>query len=937
MKHITILATLQATVLSCGVAAWAKPPKPVEEAKLAALVAKAPALPHKVDLGLKTHLIDFIDCTDAADPHDFLDQGTSKVVAGPAGKYRVTAPHRHAFFSYAYRTAGKDKPVLLVIEYPDDDRRIISFMTHDAARSPLPHCSFSNETGVYTGHPMPLTNKMQYFAHVAWPQDDWSPLIVLNFGRDHGAGAASRVWVYAIDEMPPLEVVAPDPANQRKLDAFFPLAFLAERDNFGWKSPKSIEHMVDTLRVIGVNRVTMEVYANQGWGAMCTIPSWDTDDKGYLDGILKQLDAKGGVDFIAGIVAPGMYGKVMAGGVDLSPLTPEEANAPSGNKPRPHLSDEEAKKVLLKGFDELIDRYGKYKSFKGIALGSMETIGFLDMLRKLGCLDEVVAHIKQRRPDFEVLTYLGNPYLQTPYFDGKKGPSAWDVVSGWEQAGGDWSAYLADQVRRTFLARKNDPAEMKKVPGLHVYEMYHPNDHRLHSLYRQEPRELIYYDVDRSQAKSDVVGSPYAAIFDTFTEGHIGLHADLNFWYTKPWTGPDVGASMPFAGQPLANVQGHRDRLAISAGAWSVKYFSWTEAARSFARAFRALPPVEMADVAGGLDSVKVRCGWYKDKRYTSVLNLTPFNATVTLDGRNVPLAPYELAAFADNEPVLPPKTEGVASPQYRSFVRARIADYEKLFAEVKALNLQAAPEVYLKPAQEARKLLEAGKVYAADVTLGAGLGGELQLRKDILDRPVLKAPKIAAAPPNKGDLDAWPKDASDLRSEDGQGIAGHIFFPNSWTGPDDLSTRVRLAHDGEKLYVGIEVRDSVIEAKDSAVITLSKAGYLDWRGQSVKTDITWSLSIPAGNDPTSGKSGALSYTARRTAKGYLFEGSAAMADLGIKPGGAIGFLLRVSDGDNTPNLAKQTWACKQSLLLPHKPNFTYWEDARNCGKLVLE
>jgi hypothetical protein len=302
-----------------------------------------------------------------------------------------------------------------------------------------------------------------------------------------------------------------------------------------------------------------------------------------------------------------------------------------------------------------------------------------------------------------------------------------------------------------------------------------------------------------------------------------------------------------------------------------------------------------------------------------------------------VKLDPFQIATLADRGTAAP-KVEGADSAEYRAFIQSRIGEYEKLFADVKALNAQAAPDVYLKPAQEARKLLEAGNVYAADLTLGAGLGGELQLRKDILDRPVLKAPKVAAAPPNKGDLDAWPKEASDIRSEDGSGLAGHIFFPNSWTGPADLSARVRLAHDGEKLYVGIEVRDSVIVAKDSATISLSKSGYLDWRGQSVKADINWPLAIPPGKEAVNGKSGAFSYVARRTAAGYIFEGSVPLADLGIKPGSSIGFILRVSDSDNTPNLPpKMDWAVKQALLVPHKPNFVYWEDARNSGRLELE
>ena len=38
-------------------------------------------------------------------------------------------------------------------------------------------------------------------------------------------------------------------------------------------------------------------------------------------------------------------------------------------------------------------------------------------------------------------------------------------------------------------------------------------------LYRQEPRAMLYADTERSQARSDLFRTPYAAIFGTFTEG----------------------------------------------------------------------------------------------------------------------------------------------------------------------------------------------------------------------------------------------------------------------------------------------------------------------------------------------------------------------------------------------------------------------------------
>ncbi|MGO8705713.1 MAG: hypothetical protein ACLQVA_18065 [Candidatus Brocadiia bacterium] len=920
-KILAAMAIVLLTLAARAPAAPTEKTRPVPEAKMAELLKAAPPPRGGIvgELGIKAHLIDFIDCTRADDPHDFRDQGTSKIASGPAGTYRVTAPHRHAFFSYAYRTAGADRPVLIVIEYPDDAQRMISFMTHDSMRPGIQHLSFSQETGVYTGEPYPLTNKMQYFTLVSWPQDNWSPLIVFNFGRAGGAGAASRIWVYAIDELPPLEVNAPDPANERVLGAFFPLLFLAQRDNFGWQSPRSVEHMVDYFKFIGVRRVTAEVYGNQTWGAMCTVPAWDADDHGNLEDVLRRMDAKGGMSFIAGIVAPGMYGRVTAGGRDVAALPPEQFKA-----------------VMLKGFDELIERYGKYKSFKGFALGSMETIGFYDMLQAKGAAAEIVAHIKARRPDLDVMTFVGNPYLQHPYFDGEHGPTSWDVIAKWEQAGGDWSAFLADEILADFTQWRHVPAELKKIAGLQVCEQYAPDDCVTHPLYRQEPRAMIYADTERSQARSDLFRTPYAAIFGTFTEGWIGLHKDLNFWYTKPWTAPELNPAGEFATAAWSLAEGQHDRLAITAGGWSVKYFGLDLAMRRFAKAFRALPPAEMADAPASMDFVKARWAIFKGKRYVSLQNRTPFAVDVQADSRKVRLGPYELAALVDDGNSAPKVAVGNCA-DYENWLRARHESFARAVKELTAINRDAVPEAYDKLAATPWPP-PAGALYAADVALSWGLSNEIQLRRDILRRPEMKAAKLSAAPPMNGNLDAWPREAADIRAEGGEYLAGHIFFPNSWTGPKDLSARIRLGHDGKSLYLGVEVRDNVLEKGDTFRFSVSKTGYADWRTQSVKADYNWWVEIPLDKPQTSGGGqDGFTYVCRRTPAGYVVEGSAPLESLGLKPGGAMGLLLIISDSDNTPNLAPESWAHKQEFLYPHKPNFPYWDDARNCGKLIIE
>ena len=202
------------------------------------------------------------------------------------------------------------------------------------------------------------------------------------------------------------------------------------------------------------------------------------------------------------------------------------------------------------------------------------------------------------------------------------------------------------------------------------------------------------------------------------------------------------------------------------------------------------------------------------------------------------------------------------------------------------------------------------------------------------------------------GRLDAWPKAATDIRADTGEHLLGHVFFVNSWTGPDDLSARLRLAHDGKNLYVGIEVRDSIVarytedtrrepaQRSDSCSLRISTDGaYKDWtKPRGLKANIRWPINLPLDGTQTSGQGAAgFTYTCRRTATGYVAEGSAPLAQLGVKPGQGMGFLLEVGDVDRTPNLSFHSWSRKQLLYVPHKVNFENWTDARTCGELVLE
>jgi hypothetical protein len=909
-----------AVLVASSPAFSAEAPQPLADEQVAQIAKQAPQVPVDLRLDLKLRLLDFVDCANPADPHGFMDQGTSSVVTGPAGKYRITAAHRHAFFSYRMRSAGRDKPVLIVWEYPDDAERTIDFCTHESALTGRANNDWSLETGVYTGDPLPLTNKMQYHTFIMWPSDQWPCVIVANFHRYGHPAAASRIWVYAIEEpLPKLQVAAPEPDNQRRLGHYNSLYFLPTDLHFGLRSPNAIQHMLDYCQYVGVNELSWGVVTNNSWGFSCQIPAWDGGDKStHLDDVLKAMDARGGMSLVAGFDLDGGF---LAGGKRLGDMTPDERKA-----------------VLIKGFDQFVDRYGKSKSLKGIAMGGQYGIAWLRDLNKEGLAQDIVTAIKSKKPDLDVITYVGGRTLHAEYFDGENVPNAGDVVAAWEAGGRSWPEVLGDAALGAWKTWGQDPAELKKIKGLTVYEQLQPDDHRIFGLYAQQPRAMIYYDLDNSQRRSDAIDSHYANLWNTHYEGWLGLWPDYNYWYRKLWVAPDFSAPPPRSLASLARALGLRDRLVICAGSWNNKFFGHETDVRRFARAFRALPPVPMNDVQGlPVDTVRVRWVTYKGKRFVAVQSLIPFESRLSVDGKAVALPPYELVSWSD-EKTTAPAVSAEPCGEYKAWLEQRLARFAALCGEVKALSAEAVPDAYARLLEQARGLVGQGQLYTADMMLGAGLTNELQLRKDILMREPLRAPKVASAPPMDGNLDAWPTGASDIRVEGGEYLAGHIYFPNSWTGPQDLSARLRLAHDGQKLYVGAEVRDNVLEEKDSCGFRLSKDGYLDWRKPSVPYEVSWSIPAPLDQAKTAGDGArGFSYVCHKTPTGYVVEGSAPLSELGVKPGGAIGFLLFVSDGDKTPNLKEAAWACKQALLYPHKPNFEYWSDARTCGKLVLE
>ncbi|NLF30073.1 MAG: hypothetical protein GX591_04200 [Planctomycetes bacterium] len=930
MRTRIALPLLTLALLAGPVAAVPEVPVDVPEARIAEIVAAAPAVPVDLGLGLNLTLVDYIDCTSADDPHPMLDQGTSSVVDGPAGRYRVTGQGRHQFFAYRWRAAARDVPHVLVIEYPDDAPRSICFFTHESPLNGGANQDWSLETGVYTGNPLPVTGTMQYHTMFFWPTDAWPAVIVGNWIRSGAPAAASRIWVFRVDgdRLPPLEAPDADPTRPRIVGDLYNWALVPVRGAFGLTSlDTTFDHIAEYYAYLGCNLVSWPVVSNNAWGFRCLIPAWDGGDKDNQDWLTGILEAcqRHNVKFIG---------------------TFEMGRGFAINGQRFSADNREAyRRGLLEGFRQFIERYGDSPALYGIAFGTPDfgpSYGdaTLDVINECfdGGMAEFTAYIRALKPDLRIYTFVGAQDLHKQYFSDFPG-----VMRRWEQSQAAWDQHLADEVLALWKQWGRDPAELAKVPGLTTVYQYQGDDHAIYDSYAQQGRAMGYYDLDTSAPKSAAIDTRAVMLWNTFFEGWFGLHPQTNFWYRKLWVAPDFNASQTYASAPWARAMEHRDRNVIIAGAWNRKAGGHEATYRRFAKAFRALPPVEMADVAAdGGGSVLVRRGVYKGRTYVSVLNTTPFEqaAAVTLGDRTemLALAPYELAALSADGDV-PVAAEATASQQYTRWLTRRLGEYNALLARVRQLDPAAAGEAYAAHSRRAEELLGAGAFRQADLALGFGLTEELKLRQRALQPPAARVARVDAATIGD-DLDAWPAEALEIQADDGRFLAAHLYFRNSWTGPDDLSARVRIAHDGTKLYFGLAVRDETLIDKDALSIFLSPANYRTWlvaEGQNADYEVNCAVALPTGDRTVATTTGRRGFTAeaRKVDGGYVVVASLETAELNLD-GNRLGCSIQISDHDGQEGTATHSWAKDAIMVIPHAPVFTYWSDARTCGELIL-
>ncbi len=294
-------------------------------------------------------LVDSVDCTQAENTgHKFRDNGTSRVVEGPDGRYRVTGEaKKHSvgyikdagtwrrttegekpqakfwavdWFAYTLKVKNPGKPHLVVAQVPNDIRRLVSM------------CAIDPVTGNYNGWVLdagdaPAAGPFSPLSFVAWPNCESLAIMVwCSNGSHHGKGENRQGAVAKIElfELPKGLPALPEAADgwaatpefgwtgeqvdlgpvERTMPSLWPgndpipgqLPHYAKGQYRDWKALQTVwERFGEFSAYRGDNLFVYPVFSYnmnflQGEAARLLPKAWDVYSKGYRARVVDPMD-----------------------------------------------------------------------------------------------------------------------------------------------------------------------------------------------------------------------------------------------------------------------------------------------------------------------------------------------------------------------------------------------------------------------------------------------------------------------------------------------------------------------------------------------------------------------------------------------------------------------------------------------------------------------
>jgi hypothetical protein len=901
-------------------------------ADMAKLLAAAPKPAVELPENLNLRLVDFIDCTNAADPHPFLSDGQGRVAQAPAGSYRETGPAANSYFAYRFRIADALKAHVVVLEFPDDADRLVALGLAQPPTGDPAKPAARVEFGFRTGDLLPTSGKMVTRWTIFHPTSPEMPALLVANWHVRMPAALARVWVYVVE-------AAKLPAVENETDRLLRSAGRYDGDPaaVGTCYGGQIENLVQSLGYQGFNEIAMDALA----GRRFIYPSakFNTGGRAIPD-LLAALEGSG--KRLITVFDP----DCSVGAFSMPGQSANMADIGEG--------------AVRKAWQELIETdflkvYGTKPTLAGLMFGGPRGDSAFDLKNASGhtnFVTSLAAAIGKQYGGVRVYQNLAAPSPGMHYFQAAGAEGS--LLERWESSDMTMDACLAENVSNHWRTYGVDEDSLGQVDSLVLMQQCDRDEPAaLRFGHNALPRYWLLDAIARSGAVTQVAsGSKLTGlVLSSRPAPRLMLLRPDTFWWTWTEMSPTLtpGGAGFFGPANRAIAVGLEPYTVWLAGEGAQTALHEADV-RRWVTAFRNLPFRSFAPLEGAAQyPVAVRTYVYNAQRYVVLANVSPVTVTVTVafdKGTAVrsfgaaitgepsavafSLSPDDLVAFAISD-----RAAITGVRQSDESARAELgARLERFTADLQAARQAGAAMAtrYDAVATAAREALAKGDLAQADTLLITAVTREPSLRRRLLvERPKAEVARLPALTVD-GKLDEW-KSVTPIRLNAAAQLVAAPHAANRWRGSEDLSAELYLGWNDSGLCYALKITDSqaTTEETESGLLGLS-ARYR--HPDRISYDYVLQLSRQAAAASPQGatvRSGATTVH-----EGFIPVGELP-AELQPAAGRTVGLNLVVRDSDDRTGMP-QAW-CVSNLMAwsTLQDGYRVETDAQTCGEITFK
>jgi hypothetical protein len=925
----------------------------LDAAKLLAEAPPPPADPAARPADLKLRLVDYIDCTNAKDPHPALGDALGRVRESPIGNYRETGPTAGSWFAYRFRVAAAGRAHVVVLQFPDDEERITALALTQAPSADEAHPAARMEFGYRTGDLLPLTGNMLTRWTFFYPTSDDPAALLVASWHAHARAALARAWIYVVEDAKlPIAhglqaVHATQEGDSQKKDE--PATSFGRQGGRYDIDPRvvwsrfggQVDNLVQNMDYLGLGELSVDALQERRFN----YPSVRFGQGGQeIPELLSALDRSGKR------LIPVFDPDCTTGVFTMPGEDQNVADISSG-----------AARAAWTNFVEtdFLKPYREQNALAGLMFGGPQGCAAFDVrpdIDQTSFLLDLAAKLKK---NYQMRLYQNlagaspySHYLVTPNAD-------WQPIGRWEVSDKPMDQCVTDLVHDYWLNYGFEDSALAAQNAVLLLRQCDRDDAAYFRFgHNPAPRYWLFEAIARSPGVTDLVarGKITGLIAWSTPEKRLLLLRSGEFW----WPYIEMAPTIPPAGDDflaplsLAVAAGLEPQTTWLAGAGAQEALHENDV-RQWLATFRNLPYRDFSPLPEApAYPAAVRTYVLAGTRYLLLANTCPAPVKVTFNFTAATAARFVDQAAAENAARtlvvdLPPwgcraltvadkiGLESVTeqSPQNEVLLLARLDKFAADLETARRAGVPLAPR-YGQALKAAQRAVQDKDFAELDRQLHLAVVREPGLRLRLLtERP---RAEVVAAPDAgfkiDGRLDDW-KGITPIRLEAVENLAYNNYAANHWKGPQDLSAELYLAWSEAGLYYALKVVDETPtdDTNESSTLTFSAEAY---KSYSSRPGFDFVLALPRQGDLT-----AADAVTRRQGTTTIHEGLIPAAQLGEKlrpvAGRTVGFNLIVCDCDDRTGMP-YPW-CKSNVMVwsNRQDGYQYWTDAQTCGEITFK